>query len=151
GSRASLDAATCATCGASLARRESIGDVAIPGVTAVDPALVAVDGKPVHIRPAGPTHGIAAGIIPALALGGPVGLVALGGIAAVAAAEYRGASGDGGETRDPATVGDLSEVARLAVERLDRGELGAPGQVRADAEDADPAAAPDPWRDLPHG
>ena len=32
-------ATRCSSCGAALAQRESIGDLVIPGLTAVDPAL----------------------------------------------------------------------------------------------------------------
>ncbi len=147
-------ATSCVSCGASLAQRESIGDLALPGVTSVDAALQALDARPIHLRPGSPSQGVAAGVIPAVAIGGPVGLAALGGIAAVAAGEYLGASvGDHGEAVDPASVGDPSEAARLAVERLERGEeLGEPGATAETRPTPAPEeSAVDPWRDLPNG
>ena len=140
-------AATCAACGAALAQRESLGDVAIPGLTAVDPALQAVDGRPMHLAGPSASHGVANGVLAAAVLGGPVGFVALGGIAAVAAAEYAGAKRDGvrGAPDDLADIGRPSALARLALERA---EADGPAP-QPEPLSAAPAPGPDPWRDLP--
>src|SRR5690349_4994983 len=84
-------ASRCATCGAALAQRESIGDLVIPGLTAVDPALKDLDGRPIYLRGPSPSQGVASGIIVAAAAGGPIGLAILGGVGAIAATEYLGA------------------------------------------------------------
>jgi hypothetical protein len=113
--------ARCSSCGAALAQRESIGDLVIPGLTSVDPALHDYASRPLQLRGASPSQGLASGAIVAAAAGVPVGIAALGGIAAVAAVEYIGAgSGLRGST---ANVGEASEVVRLAIQKLDRGEI----------------------------
>ena len=148
---AAPDAANCSACGAALAQRETLGGVAIAGVTALDPARAAVDGRPIHLGGPSPSQGMASGVVAAAMIGGPVGAVALGGIAAVAAAEYLGARRPGMHgVDDLASVGRPSELARLAAERLDR--EGGPAAATRDA-DADPEAGgvADPWRDLPRG
>jgi len=43
------DATHCPACGAALSQRESLGDLAIPGVTTVDPALQAYAAEPLPI------------------------------------------------------------------------------------------------------
>ncbi|MCI4354878.1 MAG: zinc-ribbon domain-containing protein, partial [Thermoplasmata archaeon] len=43
------NATRCPACGDALAQRESIDDLAIPGVTTVDPALEAYAARPLHI------------------------------------------------------------------------------------------------------
>ncbi len=148
----------CGACGAALAQRESIGDLVIPGVTTVDPDLRAFDAEPLHIPGPSRTQGVASGLLPAAAMGGPMGLAALGGIAAVAAGEYL-AAGRGSGTGGPAdmdSVGRPSGAVLMAVERLEReGEdalrspepAPAPG-VEAPGGPADRGAAPssgDEW------
>jgi hypothetical protein len=118
------DGATrCSSCGAALAQRESIGDLVIPGLTAVDPALKDLDGRPIHLRGPSPTQGAASGIIVAAAAGGPIGLAIIGGVGALAAAEYLGA-GDKGRASGsgPGHVGEASEAVLQALARLERGE-----------------------------
>jgi hypothetical protein len=140
-SAAAPDAATtCPACRAALAQRESIGDLVIPGVTTIDPALQAIDGKPMRIPGSSPTQGVASGAFVAAAVGGPVGLAVLGGLAAVGAAEYLGASrGGSGRSVDLADVGRPSDVVLQTMERLESEERG-----------DSPAAEPnDPWRDIP--
>lgn len=141
---APIDAAACPACGAALAQRESLGDVRIAGVTTVDPALLDADGRPLHIRGASSSQGVASGAMFAVMAGGPIGLAAVGGMAVVGAAEYAMA-GRRGRDGAPAfdDIGRPSQVALQAVERIAEaegvsGELGAPG-----------AAADDPWRDEP--
>jgi hypothetical protein len=113
-------ATRCTTCGAALAQRESIGDLVIPGLTAVDPALKDLDGRPIHLRGPSPTQGAASGIIVAAAAGGPIGLAILGGVGAIAATEFLTAGGEKGKGHEH--VGEMSEAVLQAVERLDRGE-----------------------------
>lgn len=139
-------ATSCASCGAALAQRETLGDVAIPGVTAVHPSLLAADGRPMHLAGPSASHGVANGVMVAAMIGGPIGLVALGGIAAVAAVEYAAARRDGigGGPDDLASVGRPSELALLALERA-----AADGSMDSARAGAATEPAPDPWRDLP--
>ena len=140
-SAAASDAATtCPACGAALAQRESIGGLVIPGVTTIDPALQAIDGKPMRIPGNSPTQGVASGVFVAAAVGGPVGLAVLGGLAAMGAAEYMGA-GRGG----PGRSGDLEDIGRpsdLVLRTMERLESEERGEAPAD----EPS---DPWRDIP--
>lgn len=140
------EATSCASCGAALAQRKALADIAIPGVTAVHPALLAADGRPMHLAGPSATHGVANGVMVAAMIGGPVGLVALGGIAAVAAAEYAGARRDGigGGPEDLASVGRPSELALLALERAKADPVG---DIAPASTASEPAT--DPWRDLP--
>ena len=154
GTDADSDAMTCPSCGAALAQREDIGGVVIPGVTDVDPALQGLADRPMRIPGASPSQGMVGGMAVAAAMGGPVALAAIGGFAAVAAAEYIGAKRpDGSAAPDAAHVGALSEVARLALARLESPELSerAVSDAEPVADTAEPAPSPlaDPWRDLP--
>jgi hypothetical protein len=114
------DASKCSSCGAALAQRESIGDLVIPGLTAVDPALQDFANRPLHLSGPSPSHGVASSAVAAAAVGGPAGLAIIGGVAAVAAAEYLGANRAGGTSVEH--VGRASDAVIQAVERLDRGE-----------------------------
>ena len=118
---ASAEATPPGACGAALAQRTTIGDLVIPGMTTVDPALQAYAAQPLRIPGSSPTQGIAGGaFMAATAAGGPLGLAALGGLAAVAAAEYLGASrGMAGDAIDPTDVGRPSEAVLQALKRLD--------------------------------
>jgi hypothetical protein len=140
--RAPETASSCSACGAALAQRESIAGLAIPGVTTVDPALQAVDGKPMHIPGASPTQGMASGAFVAAAVGGPVGLAVLGGLAVVGAAEYMGA-GRGGSGR-PADLADIGRPSDLVLHSLERLESEERGEAPLDQDS-------DPWRDEPGG
>ena len=143
-------ATRCASCGASLAQRESSGDLVVPGLTAVDPALKDLDGRPLHLRGPSPTQGAASGLILAAAAGGPAGLAIIGGVGALAAVEYLG----GGEKgRGHEHVGETSEAVLQAVERLERGEALPSAtdatarpeldpKAAASAQSADPGATP---------
>ena len=68
----------------------------MPGLTAVDPALKDLDGRPLHLRGPSPTQGVASGLVVAAAAGGPIGLAIIGGVGALAAAEYMGVGGEAG-------------------------------------------------------
>jgi len=118
---AEAGATRCATCGAALAQRESIGDLVVPGLTAVDPALKDLDARPLHLGGPSPTQGVASGLVVAAAAGGPIGLAILGGVGAVAAAEYFGA-GDASRAGH-VNAGETSAAVLQAVERLERGEM----------------------------
>ena len=120
GARATEDATHCAACGASLAQRETIGDLVIPGVTHVDPALEQYAADPLRIP--GPSRsqylaGPAVGA--AVVAGGPAAVVGLGGLAAVAAIEYLGAGRGGSKQPDPDKVGQPSEAVLQMVEKLE--------------------------------
>ena len=129
---ATPEATHCAACGAALAQRESLGNVMIPGVTAVHPALAAFAAQPTHVRGASPSQAMASGAIVAAVAGGPVGLAAIGGLAAVAAFEYLGTrNADGTGPVDLDSVGKLSGAAQMALERIER--EGEPTPVDIDA------------------
>lgn len=134
-------ATRCSSCGAALAQRESIGDLVVPGLTAVDPALKDFDSRPLHLRGPSPTQGVASGLIVAAAAGGPIGLAIIGGVGAVAAAEYMGAGGENGKGLEH--LGEASEAVLQALERLERGErlpTASHETPRPDAAMAAPAA-----------
>ena len=150
---ASPEATSCASCGAALAQRESIGDLAISGLTAVDAALQDFDKRPLHLRGPSPSQGMAPAIIVGAMAGGPIGLAAIGGVAAVAAAEFMGSrrGGTGGTLED---VGRPSAVVLQAMEHLGDGTLSpSTGTATDNAAVAGDAAAADDgrsiWRDLP--
>ena len=147
------DATTCASCGAALAQRESLGDVRIPGLTAVDPALEDYASRPMHLRGPSSSQGVAPALIVGAAAGGPIGAVLIGGVVAVAAAEYLGAKqpGTGGA---PGEVGKPSELALQAVQHADAkaADANPAPAAPAEPEESDGAAADGGmsiWRDLP--
>ena len=147
---AAAGATNCGSCGAALAQRESLGDVRIAGVTSVDPALAAVDGRPMRLTGPSPSHGVADAAVAAVIIGGPAGLAIMGGIAAVAAAEYAGAKRPGLAAPDLEAVGRPSEVALRALELAEAKPAESP-DAEAGANAADAAPELDPWRDLPTG
>ena len=133
-------ATTCSACGAALAQRESIGELAIPGLTTIDPALQAIDGQPIHLRGPSPSQGMASGVMAGALMGGPVGLALIGGLAAGAAVEYLGSHRDHiGAPEHLEDVGRPSPATLLALERL--------GREAAGESPTDPVQ--DPWRDEP--
>jgi hypothetical protein len=151
------DAGQCPACGAAVAQRESIGDLVIPGLTAVHPALEDFDKRPLHLSGPSPSQGMAPALIVGAMAGGPAGLAVIGGVAAVAAVEYLGA-GRGGAGGTPAEdVGKPSEVVLQALEQLDAPRPGdQPGALDpTSAASAGNAGADDDgrsvWRDLPEG
>jgi len=154
------DATVCASCGAALAQHESLGDVRIPGLTGIDPALEDFDKRPLHLRGPSPTQGAASGLIVGAAAGGPIGAVVIGGVVAMAAAEYLGAKQPGTEGVTLENVGKPSELALQALEKARAAgpESGASTGVPGATSPAEPerdAAAEDGgmsiWRDLPTG
>ena len=145
---ASPEATSCASCGAALAQRESIGDLAIPGLTSVDAALQDYDKRPLHLRGPSPSQGMAPALIVGAMAGGPIGLAAIGGVAAVAAAEFLGArtGGAGGALEN---VGKPSEVALQAIARLGDGDGEPAGESDSTPIDAAADDGRSIWRDLP--
>jgi hypothetical protein len=151
------DAARCPACGAALAQREAIGDLRIPGLTSVDPALQDYDKRPLHLRGPSPSQGMASALIAGAVAGGPVGVAAIGGVAAVAAAEYIGAGRVGHAATDLENVGRPSEVILQALDRLEDGTLAQPSaETATDAAASGTPEAATPaddgrsiWRDLP--
>jgi hypothetical protein len=119
---AAAGATKCSNCGAALAQRETIGDLVIPGLTAVDPALQDFADRPLHLSGPSPTHGVASGVVAAAAMGGPMGIAILGGVAAVGAAEYLGAGKVGPDGVPVDQVGQASGAVLEAIEKLERGE-----------------------------
>lgn len=150
----------CTSCGAALAQRKTIGELLIPGLTSVDPALQDYDKRPLHITGPSPSQGMAPALIVGAMAGGPAGLAAIGGVAAVAAVEYLGAGRAGAGSANLEDVGRPSEVVLQALGRIEDGTAGSAPEGTlitgdADAEpNADPAAADHGrsiWRDLPPG
>lgn len=155
GAAAAPEATQCGACGAALAQRESIGDLMIPGLTSVDPALEDFDKRPLHLRGPSASQGMAPALIIGAMAGGPIGIAAIGGVAAVAAAEYLGAGAGGRDAAQLENVGRPSESVLQALEHLDQGEPDPP-TASGDAPGEDAAgpsqAANDGrsiWRDLP--
>ena len=124
---ARADDTRCGKCGAALAQRQSLGEVAIPGVTAVDPALQYADSHPSRLLVPSATEAHAPGVLMGAAMGDPTGIAALGALAALAVTEYRGAGGGAG-AKGPANLDEIgrpSEVALRALRRLDEDERNA--------------------------
>ena len=119
GAAVSGEPTNCPACGAALAQRESIGGLLIPGLTDVDPALEDFDKRPLHLRGPSPSQGMASSLIIGAVAGGPIGLMAIGGVAAVAAAEYMGAQQGGATAQNLADLGRPSEVLLQALEHAD--------------------------------
>ena len=149
----------CRSCGAALAQRESIGDLRVTGLTSIDPALEDYASRPMHLRGPSPSHGVASGVMAAAALGGPAGLAIIGGVAAVAAAEYMGAASGGGARTSLADLGKPSEVVLQALERADATPPKPSTDTPASAGASEPPTSVSPrpqnddgrsiWRDLP--
>jgi hypothetical protein len=154
---AAADATRCTACGAALAQRESLGGVQIPGLTSVDPALEDFDKRPLHIPGPSPTHGFAPTLAVGMVAGGPVGVLAFGGVAALAGAELLASTRDRAATQSLEDLGQPSEVALRALEHVQAGEEAgeqAGPESGAPKEAADVAAGDDGqsiWRDLPPG
>jgi hypothetical protein len=117
----------CPACGAALARRQTIGDLVIPGVTHVDPGLEQYARQPLRIPGASPSQSVAGSMMGAAAAAGGVGAVAgLIGLAAVAATEYRGASRGAPTSGQPLEkVGQPSEAVLKMLEQLKEQERAA--------------------------
>ncbi len=155
------DATRCPSCGAALAQREAIGELRIPGLTSVDPALQDYDKRPLHLRGPSPSHGMASGLMAGAMAGGPIGIAAIGGVAAVAAVEYLGAGRGGPGDAELENVGKPSEVVLQALDLLGDGRDGQDPIATATSADAaegtageeGPPRAEDDgrsiWRDLP--
>jgi hypothetical protein len=160
GARVADGVPNCGECGAAVAQRESIGGLKIPGLTSVDPALEDFDKRPLHLRGPSPSQGVAPALIIGAAAGGPIGLVAIGGVAAVAAAELLGSTHDGPAGIPLADVGKPSEVLLQALARAearddeppDVADASEPVVATHDGQPPDAAAADGGrsiWRDLP--
>ena len=145
-------ATSCVSCGAALAQRESIGELAIPGLTAVDAALQDYDKRPLHLRGPSPSQGVAPALLISAVAGGPIGIAAIGGVAAVVAAEYLGARrGSGSAALED--VGRPSEVVLQALEHLGDGGDGDTGTGTPTGPELAASGANDDgrsiWSDLP--
>jgi hypothetical protein len=137
----------CPACGASLAKRESLGDMVIPGVTAVDPALTRERSSLQTVMGlqrsaiARSTTTQALRMVPGeLGIGLAAGALAIQAIKLATDHEV-----------DGSTVPMPSEAAIQLAGRLDRGE-GLPGETASSAAAAEPgpsSVAVDPWSDLP--
>jgi hypothetical protein len=155
-------ATTCTSCGAALAQRKSLGDVRIPGLTAIDPALTDYARRPMHLHGPSASQGAAPALIVGAAAGGPIGAVLIGGVVALAAAEYLGAKQPGISGAALENIGRPSELALKALEHANAAAASMPAPASDPVPDpaapaVDPmepdAAAADGgmsiWRDLP--
>jgi hypothetical protein len=136
--QADAEDTVCSACGATLAQRESIGDLVIPGVTDVAPGLQAAAGRPLRIPGASPSQGVAGATVIAAALaGGPIGLAALGGLGALAATEYGAAApgSSGSDTDGVDGLGRPSEAALRMAEHLVEKPGASPSEQTAGEED----------------
>jgi len=163
------DARQCVSCGASIAQRDDLGGVTVPGVTGVDPNLL------------GTPRSLASPMLRSQGTLGAINAVghvdpALGLVAAAAVLGQDTIKGLLGANRvDLETVGKPSEAALQAVERLERGDspgVGVPSPRGAGPEPEGPTPEPpnpdpegpmpepptpeppsrelpDPWADLP--
>jgi hypothetical protein len=105
-------ASRCPACGDALAQRESIGDLVIPGVTAVDPTLEIYAAQPLRLPGPSPIQSMTGRAIVE---------------AGIVAADLLGVGGDDGLLVDIRSIGQPSDVALRAVERLDReGAIASP-------------------------
>jgi hypothetical protein len=143
----------CRACGANLAQREALGEVVVPGVTHVDPGLKSYAAQPLRIPKPSPSQYVAGPAMgAAVMVGGPVGLVALAGLGAVAATEY-GAAGRGHLTQaDLDRLGQPSEAALQMLKKLDEEKTAKPADSDAGA-DTEPSPGhltlPNPGPDRP--
>jgi hypothetical protein len=140
-------ATQCPACGASLAEREDLGGLAIPGVTTVDPELLAASGDGVlrRINRVNARTNLVNTVVPHLALADPMLL----GAAAVAGAAAIGLSAvELGSPKDAEGLGRASDSALALAAQLDRGEE-AEAPVEGPATDSGPVPPMDPWSDLP--
>jgi hypothetical protein len=154
-------ATRCPSCNASLAERESLGDMVIPGVTDVDPALKNQAGRsvlsgvtmaqansqgyPINYRfSTGEKLLLAASVVP----GGLLPLVG----SAILVKDALGFADD--LPKNVEHVGESSESALALADQLDRGEVvAAPPATGSGATSGGTppslAPTPDPWSDLP--
>jgi hypothetical protein len=144
---AAVGATRCSAGGAALAQRESIGDLRIPGLTSVDPALEDFDKRPLHLRGPSPSQGVAPALIIGAVAGGPIGLMAIGGVAAVAGAEFLGTR-IGGSHGAPA-LEDVGKPSEVVLKALERGDADPKPPITDDAEASEADDGRSIWRDLP--
>jgi len=108
---AAPDVAFCASCGASLAQREDLGDLSIPGVTTVDPALVPSGGA---LSPAAAARTRVGAINLAASISGISGAVGVG-VVFLAADALKSRQG---RNPQPENLGKPSEAAVTFAARL---------------------------------
>jgi hypothetical protein len=147
----------CPACGASLAERESLGGVQIPGVTEVDPQLIYAEQQTARLARKNAALGtfdsdsglgsgiastLAGGLAPRSAFGQILGAAAMA-IAASSSKDHIGVN----------PIGDPSGAALQLAAKLDRGEIP---EASPTGEDAPPGPGPeavasgaDPWAGLP--
>jgi hypothetical protein len=114
----------------------------------VDPALEDFDKRPLHLRGPSPSQGVAPALIIGAVAGGPIGLVAIGGVAAVAGAELLGTRIGGPGAPALEDVGKPSEVVLQALERAPDASAK-PAPVAGEPDASAPDDGMSIWRDLP--
>jgi len=166
---APAEATHCPACGAALAERDSLGDMVIPGVTDVDPALAAAsgDGALTRLKRVNSRNALLNNVVPTLLIDDPV-LMGAGAAAGLTAIGLDAVTMGG--PADASNLGQASDAALAKAAEMDSGveaesadqtaaegadEAAAEGAEEAAAEGADPAAAasppaalPDPWSDV---
>src|ERR1700694_5178569 len=94
--QAPASAARCPSCGDALAQRESIDDLVIPGVTAVDPTLERYAAQPLRLPGPSPIQSMTGRAIVE---------------AGIVAADLLGVGGDEGDLVDISSLGQPSDAA----------------------------------------
>jgi hypothetical protein len=158
---APAEATHCPACGAALAERDSLGDMVIPGVTDVDPALAAAsgDGALTRLKRVNSRNALLNNVVPTLLIDDPV-LMGAGAAAGLTAIGLDAVTMGG--PADASNLGQASDAALAKAAEMDSG-VAADGAEPAAADGAEPAAAdgaepaaaespppepPDPWSDL---
>ncbi len=136
----------CPACGASLAERESLGGMEIPGVTEVDPGVIAAERRAagiVRAKVSGADRaGFASTLVSGFVPGGPILGAAINLVAT------------GLSHSEASSIGDPSSAALQLASKLDLEQSAAEGHRTVPSPDGEPdasAPAPDPWADLPTG
>lgn len=139
------EARTCGSCGASIAQREELGGVVVPGVTGVDPNLT---GTPASL--AGTlmrNQGTANALHAASQVNSTFGLAA----AAAILGQDMVRDALGLNDADLSAVGKPSEAAIQAADRLDHATESLAEEEEISGPESTEAPATDPWADLPNG
>jgi hypothetical protein len=158
---APAEATNCPACGAALAERDSVGDLVIPGVTDVDPALAAAsgDGALTRLKRVNSRNALLNNVVPTLLMDGPV-LMGAGAAAGLAAIGLDAVTMGG--PADASNLGQASDAALARAAEMDSGaEAKGAGQPAAEptsgvvaggpepaATESPPPAPPDPWSDV---
>ncbi len=109
------EASKCPSCGAAVAQRESVGGLVIPGVTSVDPAYQSTGSSLIRSTLRAQQTSASLGAIGQVNQGASVAVAG-----ALLARDYMKGMFSGVDPADVSRVGQPSEAALLAAERLER-------------------------------